>query len=159
MIPINYPAKYDTKIALRFWGKVTHADDGSDCWIWMAGGKHAGYGGFGINNKMNSAHRVAWELFYGEIPIGMMVCHKCDTPRCVNPNHLFLGTSKDNGIDMASKGRGAHSVLTPEQVSEIKYALKHNSYDFSQSEIARKYGISKYIISRIALGKTWKGIE
>lgn len=77
------------------------------CWIWMgSSSKINGYGYFGVGNKkIKNSHRAVWELFKGEIPNGMMVLHHCDTPSCVNPYHLFLGTQKDNVQDCVKKNR------------------------------------------------------
>lgn len=79
---------------------------GEGCWIW-AGSKNAtGYGGFRFRGQTKLVHRVAYELFVGD-PSGLLVCHSCDTPLCVRPSHLFLGTVKDNSADMVAKGRHA----------------------------------------------------
>lgn len=75
-----------------------------DCWIWTAG-HTAGYGSFRKDRKHIYAHRAMWELWYGPIPVGMFVLHRCDNPPCVRPDHLFLGTQKDNLADCATKGR------------------------------------------------------
>jgi len=77
----------------------------NECWEWSAGKFKQGYGAFGIDKKMVNTHRVAYELFVGPIPEGLCVLHTCDNPSCVNPNHLFLGTQKDNIQDMVKKGR------------------------------------------------------
>lgn len=77
----------------------------SGCWIWMAGVYGPGYGKFYFMGHDQGAHRVAWKLFRGPIPDGMCVLHRCDVRSCVNPNHLFLGTKKENAMDMVSKGR------------------------------------------------------
>ena len=77
----------------------------SGCWIWMKGTDKNGYGVFSINNKSVRSHRIIYEIHKGIIPIGMEVCHKCDVPACVNPNHLFIGTRKDNALDSLKKGR------------------------------------------------------
>ena len=78
----------------------------SGCWLWI--GANSGKGGYGqisINGRIKRAHRVSWELHRGFIPEGMLVCHHCDTPPCVNPDHLFVGTYSDNTIDSVKKGR------------------------------------------------------
>lgn len=87
----------------RFWKHVEKSDD---CWNWTASLSN-GYGQFSKGNKqITLSHRFSYEIHIGKIPDGMFICHKCDNPRCVRPDHLFLGTSSDNMKDMASKGRG-----------------------------------------------------
>ncbi len=75
------------------------------CWIWQSCFFSNGYGHYLLKRKDYRAHRVAYELAHGEISQGKVVCHKCDNPSCVNPQHLFLATSKENTQDMISKGR------------------------------------------------------
>lgn len=92
-------------IDARFWSKV---DKTGDCWVWTAGTRGRGshrYGAIRINGKNRSAHRVSWELTNGPIPGGLVVCHHCDNPPCVRPDHLFLGTVQDNALDRDRKGR------------------------------------------------------
>src|ERR1700730_2840026 len=86
----------------RFTEKIKFNDS---CWLWTAAKDKDGYGFFSVNGKQTKAHRFSFAHYNGEIPTGMIVCHKCDTPSCVNPDHLFLGTHKINLDDMRSKGR------------------------------------------------------
>ena len=95
------------KIKKRFNKKYTIRDNG--CWEWTNGAPGS-YQNFRVGSKVMGAHRASYTIFHGEIPDGMMVCHTCDNPRCVNPEHLFLGASKDNTQDMMKKERDGFSV-------------------------------------------------
>jgi hypothetical protein len=103
------------------------------------------------------AHRISWEIHRGPIPPGLHVCHKCDTPSCVNPDHLFLGTAADNMADKCAKGRGnfrrgmtsGRAKLTDADVVAIRADRR------LQAEIAEAYGVSNPIISRIKSRKIW----
>lgn len=109
-------------IADRLWSRVTKTET---CWLWTGPSRSRnGYGRMGIvgaDSKVSyvSTHRLAFELTYGSIPNGMLVCHKCDNPPCVNPDHLFLGTIQDNGIDMARKMRGRNKY-GPQKVRRVR---------------------------------------
>lgn len=78
---------------------------GEGCWLWMKALNGDGYGHFYTGSKIDKAHRASWRFHRGDIPSGMSVLHSCDNPRCVNPDHLFLGSQRDNVIDMAQKKR------------------------------------------------------
>ena len=144
--------------AERFWAKV---DKSGECWMWTGCVSRGGYGSFSVTSADNRlAHRVAYELTIGAIPPGLLACHKCDVCGCVNPAHIFLGTSTDNNRDRESKGRGrkqrgeanTSATLTWEKVREIR-ALR--SSGFSQVDLARTFGVSKQSITNIIQGRTW----
>jgi hypothetical protein len=95
----------------RFWAKVNKkADD--ECWEWLAGKNSRGYGAFKLNKKTVTASRISWSLLNGEISSDIFVCHSCDNPSCVNPNHLFVSNNQGNVDDMIRKKRHQNQVKT-----------------------------------------------
>ena len=154
----------------RFW---KHVDIRSkdECWEWQASGNGRGYGRIKINQKMESAHRVAWEIYHRmEIPKGLYICHHCDNTKCVNPFHLFIGTQLDNMADCAKKGRlGAsrgednpRSILTKEDVLQIKEQhkrLKRGEVGKFVNMWASKRDVTVYAIWAVITNKSWKHID
>lgn len=149
----------------RFFDKVALTADDSKCWEWVGGKRRNGYGRFSITMSANKdisfiATRISYFLHYKIDPKGYLVCHNCDNPSCVNPNHLFLGSHKDNTNDMRKKGRmystkgEAHgqSKLTHSIVEEIKQAYYKGE---SQTSLAVKHNVYQSVISRIVNNKAW----
>lgn len=104
-----------------FWGKVTKSGpvllaDSTECWIWRGALDKDGYGNVSIHGKRIRAHRLSWEINIGDIPEGLCVCHHCDNPSCVNPDHLWLGTNAENTADKVAKGRQARG----EKIKAVK---------------------------------------
>lgn len=136
------------------------------CWIWQGAIKNPGtglpYGWVSFRGKQMNAHRVSWMLHFGEIPIGLEVCHSCDVPACVNPEHLFLGSHSENMKDMWSKRRhkspsegveGSLSAkLSLDKVKEIRVKLANGVY---QKQIAKEFGVSQATVSFINTGRNW----
>jgi len=162
----------------RFWAKVDIRGL-NDCWLWQARTR-SGYGYFQFSRetgrKIGSrdilAHRMSWVIEHGSIPDNMCICHRCDTPLCVNPAHLFLGTQRDNLFDMAYKGRSnlqglrrgspcgsknPSAKLGEEDVRQIR--VDYASGICSQFVLAQTYGVSQSNISSIVRYKTWAILE
>lgn len=124
------------------------------CWLWIRTKDGRGYGSIKWEGKRIAAHRASWEIHVGPIPKWALVCHTCDVPTCVNPDHLWLGTPNDNMVDMIKKGRGKSykfptrtSKLTADDVAFIK------SGSASKEFCAKKYGLSERYIRRIRNGE------
>lgn len=154
----------------RFWKQVTKTET---CWIWAGHRNSEGYGFVRPDNttRQIQAHRLAYALLRGVIPSGMCVCHHCDNPPCVRPDHLFLGTNKDNVRDAVQKGRmaigeaNANATLTLAEVLEIRerYAAlpmspggKRKRNGAIEALIKDYSHVSRTTIYCVATGQTWK---
>jgi len=140
----------------KFEDKIFYSPDG--CWLWTGYTTKLNYGEVIINYKKVRTHRASYMIYKGEIPEGIFVCHHCDNPLCVNPDHLFLGTQLDNMRDMIKKGRRV--IATSEKKSK---KINRDDATFIVSmkgiipsmELAKKYNMSQSSISRIQRGDRW----
>jgi hypothetical protein len=148
---------------MRFLEDKFIPEPNSGCWLWERATTAAGYGVISIDGKLQYAHRLSYRIHYGPIPHGLLICHKCDIPQCINPNHLFIGASKDNTVDMFRKRRNVvnmlfgenhgNAKLTNEQVRMIR--LDNRSY----RKIAAMYGVAYCQIQRIKSGRGWRHVQ
>ena len=151
--------KYTANDIIRFWGKVQKTKNPNDCWNWLGYIFPNGYGGIKVNYKTQYAHRVAYEITFGEISSGLLVRHECDNPSCVNPNHLIVGTTQDNIKDKVKKGRQARGEtaglhkLTNQQAQEIRNIYSQGK--ISQHQLAKMFGISQAQIWKIVSNKSY----
>jgi hypothetical protein len=129
-------------------GSNIKVNENNGCWEWEGTVNQFGYGIAIHNRKRYVAHRFSWEILKGEIPDNLFVCHKCDNRKCVNTDHLFLGTQKDNLDDMVQKGRmRKFTLFTDEKMLEIKKSYEEQ-VPKNISEIARIYGVSRTLVHR-----------
>ena len=149
----------------RFWSKVDIRGL-DECWPWLVGTDHKGYGRFKEGGKTKRAHQVAMHLSGKPVPIGMIGCHSCDNPPCCNPGHLFAGTHKTNAEDRDTKGRQASRVgqlngmskLDDDKVKAIRARYAPYSRSHGTAAIARDYGVAQGVVSSIVLGNAWKHV-
>ena len=156
----------------RFWSKVRKT---RGCWIWIGTMDSKGYGRIGWDlqrrpiriRKTTGAHRFSYELRYGKIDPALACCHRCDNPRCVRPDHLFIGTTAENHADMVKKGRNAKGMrvsnpgernaaakLFEKSVKEIR--RRYSRGCISQMALAVEYGVNQQSISNVVRRQTWK---
>lgn len=152
------PSKQDVS---RFWEKVEKTDT---CWLFHSS-LAKGYGRFAIDSQVYLAHRVSYLIATGDDPGPLMVLHRCDNPRCVRPDHLFLGTRADNNKDMFTKGRGRprggeyprgehHHLARLSEALVVELRSLHAD-GVPVRELARRFGIPRPTLRSAVLGRTW----
>src|SRR3990167_9075269 len=151
-----------TSVTNRFLALVSRTDT---CWLWagtptVRRDLRYSYGRFRFAGKVRRAHRVSWELANGSIPDGLFVCHHCDTPLCVRPDHLFLGTRADNFDDMRAKGRNSKGSRISRVLTEVDVAAIRRSYadGTRQRALAADYGVSPVTIHQIVHRTSWRHV-
>lgn len=151
----------------RFWARVDRGGPvveyvGTPCWVWTGAIHHGGYGVVSVLRRSLGVHRVSWERHHGQIPDGLVVCHRCDVRTCVRPDHLFLGTIRENALDSVAKGRAAlgprnhNAKLDAVAVLEIR---ARRAAGESLGSIGAAFGVSDQSVRSITTRKTWKHVE
>lgn len=126
------------------------------CWNWAGSINGCGYGKFQINGRQALAHRASWAQHFGKIPFKMFVCHRCDNPRCVNPDHLFLGNAAANAADKQRKGRGNGGCVSQRGIKlTMSQAAAIKDDPRLHREIAADYGVSRVTVTNIKNGRKW----
>ena len=144
---------YDEDAKKKLLDSIKIADSG--CWEWQRSRHKQGYGHFPYKRKVMLAHRVSWILYHGILDPNILVLHKCDNPSCVNPDHLFLGTDRDNVLDSISKNRFYRGMkkkpysIKQSQIDEIRQL---SSKGWSQKKIGQHLGISREYVGAIVRG-------
>jgi hypothetical protein len=154
------------KTTIESFLKYAYPEPNTGCWLWSGRLTKKGYGNTGAiapsGYNVRMAHRVSYYLHNGEFNYKLCVCHKCDEPSCVNPQHLFLGTILENTKDMVRKGRASKgiqrptSVLTEKQVIEIRERYKLGGY--THRALSKEYGLTHSNIHSIINRITWRHI-
>jgi hypothetical protein len=152
----------------NFWNKIEMIPE-HPCWEWIGQKDKDGYGRLKMNRRDLRAHRLSYEIHKGVIPQGRLVCHTCDNTSCVNPNHLFLGTHRDNVRDCINKNRRADcesflvaypgesnpaAILTKFQVDQIRFKYKNEK--ITQKTLAKLFNVCEATISHIITRRIWK---
>lgn len=133
------------------------------CWLWIGSREISGYGKLSFNCVPVKAHRFSYFLFNGPFDEALGVLHKCDNPKCVNPEHLFLGDQKDNVADMLNKHRGLLGSRNGQSKLDEKTVLRiHAEFatgDWTKTALAKKYGVSRAAVQAILNGRRWTHLQ
>lgn len=148
----------------RLWNRT---DRSSGCWIWTGCVDGSGYGLISLNGKMVKTHRLSWVLSNGQIPEGLFVCHHCDNRKCINPDHLFIGTNKDNMQDKVRKGRkngggpamGEHNGSAKMNAKKVIKIRELHKNGMSEKKISKQIGVGKSQVHRIIARQNWKQVD
>ena len=128
----------------------------SGCWLWTGATTPTGYGKITASTGVTTyAHRLSWVLRHGEIPSGAYVCHKCDTPSCINPDHLFIGMAQDNSKDAVLKGRNAFGSRVKSSKLSASQAMVIFMATGTCKKLAEEFGVSASTVSLIRRGERW----
>ena len=156
----GYRLRPDQETLDRFWAKVDLLDGfatDEDCWLWTGAKEKAGYGSFRYRQGYSDrASRIVFRIYKGEIPIGLFVCHSCDSRLCVNPSHLFLSNARGNMNDMYKTGRkrlGENHVQAKLSNADVLAVKEFRTQGYSQTEIAKMFGVGQPHISKIVRGQ------
>lgn len=163
----------DPKLFARFMAKVKITDG---CWLWQAGTNPNGYGKFRLPTSHVAAHRIAYTIFCGPIPVRAFVCHVCDVRLCVAPHHLFVGDQSSNMADMVAKGRSPRGDLNssrvhPERLARgtlnpnakltdaaVREIRRLHATGWVQTALAREYGVAHSAIGAVLRRETWRHV-
>lgn len=151
---------------VRLMSKVDKKQTG--CWEWTGAKRKKGYGSFQWGGKPWAAHRAAWTMFRGPIPEGLVVCHRCDNPPCINPDHLFIGTARDNVGDAIAKGRRPRMQQVRRAIGEnhgrallteddVRFIRSHRA--LGSRSLAMRFGVARSTVKNVLAGETWRHLE
>lgn len=154
--------KISDELMSRLWSKVDKVSNQNGCWIWTRSKSKKGYGQFGIGRNQFLVHRILLTLKESRCIDGFLACHHCDNPSCVNPDHLWVGTTQENTLDMLKKGRSLkgedHPMRTLNKDFVIKIRLLYEGGGHSHSTLAKMFSICPATIGKILRRERWKHV-